>query len=83
MSAFLEKKRSTQPTPQLLSGADAARLVISSPYESLTIVGFNATEAERLGLKQGEQINVAPEDVGRSLLSKHLRRWSAEQFILT
>lgn len=64
MSAFLEDKKNNQPAAQTLKGADAAELIVGSAYESLSIVGFNTTEAERLGLKQGDEVRVAPEDTG-------------------
>lgn len=64
MSAFIDNKKNTQTAPRKLKGTDAADLITSLPHESLSVVGFNTMEAERLGLRQGDEIQVFPEDTG-------------------
>lgn len=66
VSIFLENKKKTRPAPVLLKGQDAADQIIRSDHESPSVVGFNNTEAERLDLKQWDEVKVAPEDTGRS-----------------
>ncbi|KXN83664.1 hypothetical protein AN958_00805 [Leucoagaricus sp. SymC.cos] len=66
VTAFLETKRKNQSTPDILEGDHAAQLIASSVNEPLSLVGFDATEAERLVLKQGDEIRVAPEDTARN-----------------
>jgi hypothetical protein len=68
MSAFLENKKRYQAVPIVVKGEDAADQIGSLAHESLSIVGFNTTEAERLGLEKGDDIKVAPEDTGNSSL---------------
>lgn len=62
--AYLENKKA-QPPPILLEGQDAANRIIRSGHESPSIIGFNSIEAERLRLKQGDEVQVAPEDTGK------------------
>lgn len=64
MSIFLENKKKTRPAPVLLKGQDAADQTIRSDHESPSVVGFSNTEAERLDLKQWDEVRVAPEDTG-------------------
>ena len=64
VSIFLENKKKTRPAPVLLKGQDAADQTIRSDHESPSVVGFNNTEAERLDLKQWDEVKVAPEDTG-------------------
>lgn len=66
VSAFLENKKKNQPVPIMIKGEDAADQIVNSVHESLSIVGFNNTEAERLGLEQGDEVKVAPQDTGRT-----------------
>jgi len=63
--AYLENKKKAQLPPILLEGQDAANRIIRSGHESPSIIGFNSIEAERLRLKQGDEVQVAPEDTGK------------------
>jgi hypothetical protein len=62
---LIEKEKNNQATPRRLQGADAGDLMASSSHESLSVVGFNTLEADRLGLKMGDMVKVAPEDTGK------------------
>lgn len=64
MSWFIEKKRQTQSAPKKLSGADAASLIVSSKFETYGTVGFDNTQAERIGLKLGVVVHIFPDDTG-------------------
>ncbi|KAF9451685.1 hypothetical protein P691DRAFT_807033 [Macrolepiota fuliginosa MF-IS2] len=66
MSAHLEDKAHNQPSPRKLGGEEAAQLITSSPHESLSIVSFITTEADRLQLRQGDEVKIAPEDTARN-----------------
>ncbi|KAH9852892.1 hypothetical protein C2E23DRAFT_824073 [Lenzites betulinus] len=48
-----------------ISGADAANIITGSTLEDPKIIGFDETEAARLGLKQGEYVSVTPSDNGK------------------
>lgn len=63
---MIEKEKNNQAIPRKLQGADAGNLVASSSHESLSIVGFNTLDADRLGLKKGDMVQVAPEDTGKT-----------------
>ncbi|KAJ3571432.1 hypothetical protein NP233_g3763 [Leucocoprinus birnbaumii] len=69
VSAFLENKKRNSQAPVLIKGEEAADKISKSNHEPLSIVGFNSTEAGRLGLKQGDKVKVAPEDTGRAFLT--------------
>ncbi|GJE84975.1 glutathione S-transferase family protein [Phanerochaete sordida] len=48
-----------------LSGEDAAKLIASSPHEEEALVGFEAAEGARLGVKVGDTVSVVPIDSAR------------------
>ncbi|ESK97607.1 glutathione s-transferase [Moniliophthora roreri MCA 2997] len=52
--------------PQRISGDEAAKLIASAPFEPYNVVGFDSTEAQRLGLQSGQTISVTPDDNGRN-----------------
>ncbi|KIY73763.1 hypothetical protein CYLTODRAFT_193631 [Cylindrobasidium torrendii FP15055 ss-10] len=56
--------RKTVKTPKI-SGEDAAKTIASSSREDEAVVGFDTTEANRLGLKRGDIVDIAPQDTGR------------------
>ncbi|TFK43570.1 hypothetical protein BDQ12DRAFT_731573 [Crucibulum laeve] len=66
VSAFIEKKKADQAAPTNIKANNAADIIVSAPYEAYDFVGFDVVEAERLGLKAGDQIQVAPDDTGRN-----------------
>jgi hypothetical protein len=63
----LERKLKTQPAPQKISGTEAATLITSSSFESYETIGFDIAEAERVGFKLGEMVEVFPDDTGALL----------------
>ncbi|RDB22647.1 hypothetical protein Hypma_010238 [Hypsizygus marmoreus] len=66
VSTFLDKKRATQSAAQPIDGDQAAATIITSAFEPYDVVGFDVTEARRLGVKVGEMVQVAPDDTGRN-----------------
>ncbi|KAI0677054.1 hypothetical protein C8Q78DRAFT_63602 [Trametes maxima] len=48
-----------------ISGAQAAEIIFSSAPEDPRIVGFDAVEASRLGVKQYDAVSVTPSDNGK------------------
>ncbi|CDO71392.1 hypothetical protein BN946_scf184908.g150 [Trametes cinnabarina] len=54
-----------QATLQNISGEKAADIICSSVYEDPKIVGFDAADAARLGLKEGQHVSVTPTDNGK------------------
>lgn len=61
-----QKIREGSASFQTISGKSAAELIGSADHESPSVVGFNETEASRLGLSLGLSVNVAPDDSGQS-----------------
>ncbi|KAF9006419.1 hypothetical protein BDQ17DRAFT_1351698 [Cyathus striatus] len=65
LSSFLQSKQDIQHARMKLSGVDAAKVIFSASRES-DPPGFDIVQAEKLGLQQGEDVFVAPEDTGMS-----------------
>lgn len=66
LSELLKSKQKAQGTPEVLKGEAAGADITSSNHEPDAVVGFDAREAQRLNVKLGDVIQVAPEDTGRS-----------------
>ena len=65
MSEYVAKAGSQQKNVlDNISGAQAAEIICSSETEDPKIVGFDAVEAARLGLKQYQYVSVTPSDNG-------------------
>ncbi|KAI0663275.1 hypothetical protein C8Q70DRAFT_907485 [Cubamyces menziesii] len=66
MSEYVAKAGSQQKSVlDNISGAQAAEIICSSETEDPKIVGFDAVEAARLGLKQYQYVFVTPSDNGK------------------
>lgn len=70
MDKFLKAAQKNFSSPKALSGADAARLIANSPHEPYNVVGFNADEAKRLKVVQGQMVTIIPDDTGNYSLLK-------------
>jgi len=66
VNEFLNKLRLTQTPPASLDGLIAAQRIVSSNHEFYSVVGFDSIEATRLGLKEGQVIQVTAEDNARN-----------------
>lgn len=65
MSDFLKQKKAANTAPvDKIKGDAAAQLIGESSAEDPRTVGFNQIEADRLGLKHGSHVQVAPDDNG-------------------
>ncbi|KAJ7904484.1 hypothetical protein B0H14DRAFT_2327820 [Mycena olivaceomarginata] len=62
MENYLEHLKQSQPTVSELNGSDAAARIAAASFEPYSVVGFDAREAERLGLKAGEEVSVTRDD---------------------
>ncbi|KAF9483926.1 hypothetical protein BDN70DRAFT_873039 [Pholiota conissans] len=83
LTQFLKTKKDSQGAPSTLSGKAAADKIFASTYESYERVGFDETEASRLGVSAGEMVQIAPEDTGRGYpTTGKLVALSREEFIL-
>lgn len=69
MTEYLDGKK--QSTPTTLDHLEAARTITSSPYDDANI-GIDAVEAERLQVKTGDLVSIAPTDTGEFHASTHL-----------
>ncbi|KAF5321044.1 hypothetical protein D9619_000279 [Psilocybe cf. subviscida] len=58
--------KASQPKPEVLSVAGAAAEILNGPHEPYDIIGFDECEAERLIVKKGNAVKVAPEETGRN-----------------
>lgn len=65
LNQFLNKLKVAQAPPLNLDGLVAAQKIVSSSHESYSVVGFDAIEATRLGLKEGQTVQVTAEDNGK------------------
>lgn len=65
MTEFIKKQQASQRAPAKLHGLDAANKIVSSTYEPYNVVGFDKTEASRLGVAMGEVVQIAPNDTGK------------------
>ena len=67
MIAIVKQKQQTSPPPLTkISGAEAAKTILSSPFLDISSTGFDQVEAKRLGIMYGARISVRPDDTGRS-----------------
>ena len=65
MAAFVKSKReANDPVITKIDGAAAAKIIADSQNSVSPSVEFDTDEAERLGLKQGQEVEVAPDDNG-------------------
>jgi len=64
LDQFLNKLKVAQTPPSKLDGLVAAQKIMSSSHESYSVVGFDSIEATRLGLKEGQMVQVTAEDNG-------------------
>ena len=58
------KAKNTPPIFKDISGTEAAKLILASPFESYDVVGFDVLEANRLNVKHNTLVSIAPEDTG-------------------
>ncbi|KAJ7283692.1 hypothetical protein C8J57DRAFT_1293289 [Mycena rebaudengoi] len=83
MSAYLQRLKQSQPAAMKISGTDAAKLIASADFEPYNVVGFDTREAERLGLKAGQQVAIAPDDSGRNFATVgKLVSLNREEFVI-
>ncbi|KAF8165381.1 hypothetical protein B0H34DRAFT_236265 [Crassisporium funariophilum] len=66
VSAFINEQRENQAAPVKIHGLDAANKIVASTHEAYSVVGFDSIEAARLGVSEGGNVQVAPEDTGRA-----------------
>ncbi|KDQ64297.1 hypothetical protein JAAARDRAFT_144871 [Jaapia argillacea MUCL 33604] len=70
MTAYLSSSEKSNAAPfEKITGEKAAEIVTSSPFEDPSVVGFDTIEATRLGLVQGNEVSVAPDDSGKDVLT--------------
>jgi len=83
MTEFLEQNRKpNEPAFQKMTSVDAAKLIGAS-LSFDDDIGFNETEAERLGIKLGQTVSIAPDDTGRNhYTSGKLLGLNREEFVI-
>ena len=63
-SALLHTKENQQTPPTLLSGDQAADVILSSDSEPLDVIGFDVHESCLLGVQISDTVSIAPTDTG-------------------
>jgi len=66
LSAHLARLKQSLPDVPKITGKDAAARIAAASFEPYNIVGFDAREGARLGLKAGDEVSVAPDDNARN-----------------
>ena len=67
MSEINARARKAQAASiETITGAKAAEIIASSVFEDLSTVGFDETEASRLGIRPRQVVSVTPDDNGPS-----------------
>ncbi|KAI0921654.1 hypothetical protein AcW1_004435 [Taiwanofungus camphoratus] len=82
MSNYLENRQRTTSPIAKITGGEAAKLIGSSPSEDLNVVGFEAVEARRLGVKRGDSVLIAPRDTGKVPTSGNLVALNREEAVI-
>lgn len=65
MSDHLTQRKKHQLAPTKISGQEAARTILSAKHEAYDVVGFDTVEAGRLGVNDGDIVEIAPTDTGQ------------------
>ena len=66
MAAFVKSKReANEPVITKIDGMAAAKIIADSQHSVSPSVEFDTDEAERLGLRQGQEVEVVPDDNGQ------------------
>ncbi|CCL98447.1 uncharacterized protein FIBRA_00445 [Fibroporia radiculosa] len=79
-STYLDARRVSAP---VISPEDAAHVITSAQAEDIDYtVGFNATDARRLGTERGDAVTVTPRDVGKVPTVGTLVALSSEEIVL-
>ncbi|KAF9055110.1 hypothetical protein BDZ89DRAFT_1106980 [Hymenopellis radicata] len=82
MSEYLDSGKSTLSVSKI-KGDEAARRIASAAREDYSVLGFDLVEAMRLGLKEGDIVQVAPNDTGRAFpTTGKLVGLNQEEFVL-
>ncbi|KAJ7853646.1 hypothetical protein B0H14DRAFT_3653591 [Mycena olivaceomarginata] len=66
VTAYLGRLKQSRPEVPKITGKDAAARISAASFEPYNIVGFDAREGARLGLKSGDEVSVAPDDSGHA-----------------
>ncbi|KAG6900946.1 hypothetical protein C0993_004383 [Termitomyces sp. T159_Od127] len=70
VSDYLQKRKAGQTVVRAITGDHAATTIVTAAHEPYDVVGFDGQEADHLGLKLNDYVQVAPDDNGASLLIK-------------
>lgn len=67
---WVDEANKSQVAPfEKITGEEAAKLITSSTHEDEKALGFDATDAKRLGVKLGDTVGVMPTDNGNIFVS--------------
>ncbi|TFK75949.1 hypothetical protein BDN72DRAFT_831380 [Pluteus cervinus] len=65
LSDHVQQQRKLLPAPAKITGDEAAENILKSSHEDYDVVGFDTTEANRLDIRLGDTVQVAPTDNAR------------------
>ncbi|KAJ7700046.1 hypothetical protein B0H17DRAFT_1158065 [Mycena rosella] len=61
LTGYLNRLKQRRSAAAKITGQAAAARIAAAPFEPYDVVGFDAREATRLELKEGDQVSVAPD----------------------
>ncbi|PFH53698.1 hypothetical protein AMATHDRAFT_136684 [Amanita thiersii Skay4041] len=64
LSELIEDEKGKQHPPIVITGEQGADMIVSAPHEPSSVVGFDASEAGLLGIKESDMVSIAPVDTG-------------------
>lgn len=65
MSTYLDTRQKSHAAFEEMTGEEAAKITSSSTHEQQDVVGFDETEAGRLGIHMGDTVLITPQDSGK------------------
>ncbi|KAJ7261272.1 hypothetical protein B0H12DRAFT_1231500 [Mycena haematopus] len=66
LTAYLGRLKQRRPEVREITGKVAAARITAASFEPYNVVGFDAREGARLGLRAGDEVSIAPDDSGRN-----------------
>ncbi|KAJ7781269.1 hypothetical protein B0H16DRAFT_1497701 [Mycena metata] len=83
MTTYLGRLKLNHAAVPKITGKDAAARIVAASFEPYDVVGFDAREGARLGLKVGDEVSIAPDDTGKNFgTTGKLVSLNREEFVI-